>query len=143
MGLIVYDQTVVNAVYDGTLVSGDSLLVAPVSGSIPSATFNGAPVAGPWYVGCFWGLAVDAECTLVGGTAPTIQFFLDRMLADGVTVGRNLWASAIMSSPAAGANVIGSGLATPHSFGQYVRFRWLTTGAPTSALITVSLQALG
>ena len=93
-------------------------------------------------------LAVDTNVTaFTGGTSPTVQFFVDRLGADGVWY--NVWSGQTVGSPAKNTFDLGPGFATngppngsQHAvFTQTARFGWTFVGAPTS--ITFSASVVG
>lgn len=105
--------------------SGTVLLLA-------SAAVTTTPVTnGPYTVGPYAELAVDINITAKTGTAPTIQFFVDRIGADSIAY--NIWSSSVVSNtaPTQVSTSIGSGFATNQSFGSSIQFRWVIGGSAT------------
>lgn len=93
-------------------------------------------------------LAVDINVTaLTGGTTPSVQFFIDRLAADGLWY--QVWASQTVGSPATSSFDLGPGFpsagppnGTQHAvFTSTARFRWTSTGSPTS--VTFSASVIG
>jgi len=87
--------------------------------------------------------AVAIDCTLsglAGGATPSVQFFLDRLVADGTT-----WVQ--IANPAAITTngtvtiLVGPGLPINSITGRTLRVRCTTTGAPTTA--NAAIAALG
>jgi hypothetical protein len=91
-------------------------------------------------VGAFTEIAIDANITAITGTSPTIQFFIDRLGADGATY-FNIWSSSAISAVSALSTSIGAGLAVTQSFGSIIRFRWVVGG--TSPSFTFSASIIG
>lgn len=92
-------------------------------------------------VGNFVELAVDVNLTGKQGTSPTIQFFIDRLGADGIYY--NIWSSSSVSStPTTVSASIGAGLASTPSFGGTIQFRWTIGGSATPGF-TYSVSIIG
>lgn len=95
--------------------------------------------AGPFTVGPFAELAVDINITAKSGTSPTIQFFIDRIGADGVAY--NIYGSSVLSATGQTSTSIGSGFVINQSFGSSIQIRWVTGG--TSPSFTTSISIIG
>jgi hypothetical protein len=92
-------------------------------------------------VGPFAELAVDVNLTAKTGTSPTIQFFIDRIGADGVAY--NIWSSVVVSTVTTQVSAsIGSGFSTNQSFGATCQFRWVIGGSATPGF-TFSYSIIG
>jgi hypothetical protein len=90
-------------------------------------------------VGPFCELAVDINITASSGTSPTIQFFVDRLGADGTTY-FTIWSSSVINtSPTVVSTAIGAGLSVAQSFGAMARFRWVVTGTTPSFTFSASI----
>jgi hypothetical protein len=134
-----------------TNTDGSSNLSAPIafhhaSGTVlllASAAQTTTPVTnGPYVVGPYAELAVDVNITAKTGTAPTIQFFVDRIGADSIAY--NIWSSSVISNtaPAQVSTSIGSGFAVNQSFGSSIQFRWIIGGSATPGFtFSVSILA--
>ncbi len=107
-------------------------LLAPVAITAPATH-------GPFTVGPFAELAVDINITVKTGTSPTIQFFIDRLGADGVAY--NLYSSAVISAIGQTSTSIGSGFVINQSLGSTIQIRWVTGG--TSPSFTTSISLIG
>lgn len=139
MKITVHDQILVNASYTVTAV-GDTLTIAPTTRQQPLD--SAGPAAGRWLVGAYTELSIDiANVSFVGGTTPSITMAFDRLLADGVTVGKNLISTGALSATAgvAFSASVGAGLQTAQSFGDAIHMSWTLTGAPTSCTFVVSI----
>jgi hypothetical protein len=98
-----------------------------------------------------WGncstIAVDVNCTNQQGTSPTLEIFVDRLGADGLTY-FNMWDSTAISvsSASSGSPVqikrsIGPGCATTEEIGASGRVRWQIGGSSTpGAQFSISVQ---
>jgi hypothetical protein len=89
-------------------------------------------------------ISIDCVLTaLTGGTAPTVQFILERLSADGVTWVQ-LSAPAAISAPNTTPSTgivtfdVGPGLALVKLVGRAHRIRHITTGAPATAVATIN-----
>lgn len=105
-----------------------------------SAAHSGAgtTTTGPYVVGPFAELAVDVNITAKSGTSPTIQFFIDRIGADGIAY--NIWSSSSVStSPTQVSTSIGSGFSTNQSFGSSIQLRYTIAGTTPSWTFSVSI----
>ena len=104
-----------------------------------SATITTGATVGPFAVGPYTELAVDVNITAKGGTTPTIQFFVDRIGADGIAY--NVWASTVVNNtaPTQVSTSIGSGFSTNQSFGSSIQFRYVTGGTTPSWTFSNSL----
>lgn len=93
-------------------------------------------------------LAVDITVTsFQGGTSPTIQFFVDRLGSDNIWY--NVWSSQTTGTAATSSFDLGPGFAAsgPPNGSQHAvftgtaRFRWVSTGSPTT--VTFSASVIG
>jgi hypothetical protein len=112
--------------------------------TVATATVTGATASGSTgsdlQLGPFTELAIDISVTARTGTSPTLQFFLDRKGADGVSY--NVWSSSPITVAAIQVSAsIGAGLASPQSFGSLGIFRWVLGG--TSPNFTFSYSIIG
>jgi hypothetical protein len=107
-----------------------------------STAITSTPVTnGPYTVGPYAELAVDVNLTAKTGTSPTIQFFIDRIGADGIAY--NIWSSSVVSTtPAQVSASIGSGFSTNQSFGSTIQFRWVIGGSGSPGF-TFSYSIIG
>lgn len=80
-------------------------------------------------VGQYIELAIDVNLTANQGTAPTIQFFLDRKGADGIYY--PAWQSSSQTTTGQVSTSVGAGCATNQAFGTIVRLRWTIGGSAT------------
>lgn len=91
-------------------------------------------------VGSYVELSIDCKVTALGGTSPTIQFFVDRVDANGIAF--PIWNSSTISvSNTSTSQSIGAGLALNIAFGNSIQFRWTITG--TLPVITYSSSIIG
>jgi hypothetical protein len=101
------------------------------------------------------GLTVDCNLkTLVGGTAPTVQFCIDRKHEYKDNTGQTITTWVQIDSPAAISVVstpptglvsipIGPGMTNAVPTGRIIRVRWIVTGAPSSATADILIQGEG
>lgn len=99
--------------------------------NLASASRTANATNGPYTVGPYTELAVDINITAKTGTTPTIQFFVDRIGADGIAY--NIWSSVVVNNtaPTQVSTSIGSGFSTNQSFGSTIQFRWVIGGTGT------------
>ena len=83
-------------------------------------------------------LAVDINITVVSGTTPTCQFFVDRKDANNVY--NPLWQSSSFTATGSVSTSIGAGLAYAQSLGATVKLRWVIGGASPSFAFSISIQ---
>lgn len=91
-------------------------------------------------------LAIDIDITDKQGTSPTVQFFLDRLGADGTT-NFNIWASSVQSvsgaspgTPILISTSAGPGCIINQEIGSSGRLRWMIGGTATpGAKFSVSI----
>jgi hypothetical protein len=115
--------------------SGTVLLVNSALSTSSTST------SGPYTVGPYSELAIDINLTTKQGTSPTIQFFVDRIGADGVAY--NIWSSSVVSAtPAQVSTSIGSGFSVAQSFGSTIQFRYAIGGTSTPGF-TFSVSIIG
>lgn len=113
----------------------DASIVLAQASAAQTANGNAAGLA----VGAFSELAVDINVTASSGTSPTLQFFVDRLGADGATY-FTIWSSSVINtSPTVVSTSIGAGLSVTQSFGQTARFRWVITGTTPSFTFVASI----
>ena len=96
--------------------------------------------SGVLVVGSYVELSIDCKVTALSGTSPTVQFFVDRIDANGIPF--PLWNSSTISvanTPV--SQSIGAGLALNVAFGNSIQFRWTITG--TLPIITYSSSIIG
>ena len=97
-----------------------------------------------------WGncstIAVDVNCTNQQGTSPTLEIFVDRLGADGVTY-FNMYDSGAVSVSGASTTAVqirrsvGPGCATGEEIGSSGRVRWVIGGSSTpGAQFSLSIQ---
>ena len=97
-----------------------------------------------------WGncstIAVDVNCTNQQGTSPTLEIFVDRLGADGVTY-FNMYDSGAVSVSGASTTAVqirrsvGPGCATGEEIGSSGRVRWQIGGSSTpGAQFSLSIQ---
>jgi len=130
---------------DGSSNASAPLAVHHASGTVATAAstaVTSTPVTnGPYVVGPYTELAVDVNLTAKTGTSPTIQFFIDRIGADGVAY--NIWSSSVVSTVTTQVSAsIGSGFSTNQSFGANIQFRWVIGGSATPGF-TFSYSIIG
>jgi len=109
---------------------------------LASTAYTAGATNGPYVVGPYTELAVDVNITAKTGTTPTIQFFIDRVGADGIAY--NIWSSSVVSNtaPTQVSASIGSGFSTNQSFGANIQFRWVIGGSATPGY-TLSCSIIG
>jgi hypothetical protein len=91
-------------------------------------------------------LALDVRCTNKQGTSPTLDIFIDRLAADGVSY-MNIYDSTVKSVSAATSiapvdiiGSIGQGCNTNAEIGSSGRVRWVIGGSATpGAFFNISL----
>lgn len=97
--------------------------------------------SGPLTVGYLSELALDINITSNQGTAPTIQFFIDRLGADGVYY--PIWDSTSISvAPTTKCVSTGAGLGSASSFAGTIQVRWAIGGSSSPGWI-YSLSLVG
>lgn len=85
-------------------------------------------------------LAFDFNVTaFTGGTSPTVQFLIERKGADGTYY--PIYTSAAIAAIGLTSVSIGPGLPNNAAIGNFVRMRWVFTGAPTSVTFSASILA--
>ncbi len=85
-------------------------------------------------------LAVDVNVTAItGGTAPTVQFLLDRQGVDNIW--HTVWTGSALSAAGTASVSIGPGLPTNSVLTRAARLRWVFGGtvAPTSVTFSASI----
>ena len=84
-------------------------------------------------------ISVDVNVSALAGTTPAVQFFVDRLGADGV------WYAIAQSASITAAGVwstsVGPGAAANAELGDTIRLRWVITG--TTPSITFSASVMG
>ena len=143
------------------LVVGAYLAVPPaaVSSEATSVVLNNASTLGSGFtstdltVGQFTVLDIDIVFTsFIGGTAPTIQYFINRKDTAGNY--DKLWGPAAISTATTydisigigasqGSNPSGTVQTVGVDFGDIVQVGYVTTGAPTSVTQTISIKGKG
>src|ERR1700720_1325791 len=85
----------------------------------------------PLLVGNYVELAIDINITSKQGTTPTVEFYIDRLGADGVYY--NIWDSGLVNNtaPTTKSDSIGAGLNVAKSFTGTIQFRWVIGGSST------------
>lgn len=119
------------------LAIGRSATIVALRGSA-AATVSGN--SGDLVVDAYTELAVDANLSVVTGTSPTIQFFVDRKGADGFYY--PIWQQSSASTTTGMVSTsIGAGCASNQAFGATIRLRWVIGG--TSPSWTFSFSIIG
>lgn len=116
-----------------TVVDTSIVLNLASAARIASGNVSGLSVAP------FREIALDVNVTAVSGTSPTLQLFLDRLMADGATYSP-LWQSSIITTAQQMPPVsIGPGCSVAHSIGLFVRLRWVIAGTSPSFTFIASI----
>lgn len=86
--------------------------------------------------------AVDVSFTaFTGGTAPSVQFFIDRQGTDGVWY--QIFAGAVLTAPGLTSTSIGHGLVTAQAPTGTCRLRWVLAGTVAATAVTFSASVTG
>lgn len=86
--------------------------------------------------------AVDVTFTaFTGGTAPTVQFFIDRQGNDGNWY--QIFAGGVLSAAGVTSTSIGHGLQTTHAPTGTCRLRWVLAGTVAATAVTFSASVTG
>ena len=87
-------------------------------------------------------LAVDVNLqSFTGGTAPTAQFFVDRLGVDAVWY--RVWTSAALATAGPASTNIGPGCTLPSVLSSAIRFGWILAGTVAPTSITYSASIVG
>ena len=98
-----------------------------------TATFT----SGDINVGDLTELAVDVSTTVVTGTTPTLDIFVDRKGTDGVYY--NIYHPTQVTTVTTSSGTLGVGAGTNVSLGSLIRLRLVVGGTTPSFTLTVSL----
>lgn len=107
----------------------------------PSTLITSSNNTSPLTVGNFAEIAVDINITSKQGTTPTVEFYIDRLGADGVYY--NIWDSGQVNNtaPTTKSDSIGGGLNVNKSFAGTIQFRWVIGGSSSPGYTySVSIQ---
>lgn len=85
-------------------------------------------------------IAIDINVTAVSGTAPFLQFFIDRKGVDGVYY--PIWTSSLIGSTSTISKTLGAFATVHEALGAVVRLRWTITGTTPSFTFSVSVQGI-
>jgi hypothetical protein len=109
--------------------------------SLPSTVTSGTTQnSGSLAVGPYTEISIDINTTAQAGTNPTIQYFYERLAADGIYY--VLWQSAVLTAATNTLSTsIGAGMAYNQSLGVTGRLRWVVGGSATPTFThTANLQ---
>lgn len=130
----------INAVPVALCDVNGALLPTTAAGTVlnsASAAYTASGASASLAVSQYRELAVDVNVTALSGTTPTIQYFVDRLGADGNFY--TVWSSASITATGTASTSIGAGCATNAAFGTAVRLRWTVGGTTPSVTFSASL----
>ena len=84
-------------------------------------------------------LAVDVNVSVVSGTTPTLDLYLEHLGADGVWY--TTWHPTQITAVGTASTSVGPGAATPAVLTQTVRLRWAVGGTTPSFTFSASIIA--
>lgn len=129
--------------FPGTISQSDYInqsgisIPTPIVLNLASAAYTISGDSGDLDVSLIKSIALDINITAVGGSSPTLTFFVDRKGADGLYY--QIWSSGSLTSAQQVSRSIGPGCTVNQSLGTLARVRWVITGSSPSWTFSVSI----